>query len=162
MKIPVPPPSYRAAFPWNKVKPGAPATFRSPKDAWWPPFPGPNNPGRRSRKAADCSAGSMRRRPIGRRKLSAPATDANRSAVRPSSVSALIAPPSTNRMLKKSASGVLASLRGSTYRSVRLASSLAVALLDGLFEHPEAILPSEPYGQFQLYCRHQPSFSASR
>jgi hypothetical protein len=40
-------------------------------------------------------------------------------------------------MLKKSASGVLASLRGSTYRSVRLASSLAVALLDGLFEHPE-------------------------
>ena len=39
-------------------------------------------------------------------------------------------------MLKKSASCVLASLRGSTYRSVRLASSLAAALLDGLFEHP--------------------------
>jgi hypothetical protein len=39
-------------------------------------------------------------------------------------------------MLKKSASGVLASLRGSTYRGVRLASSLAAALLDGLFEHP--------------------------
>jgi hypothetical protein len=39
-------------------------------------------------------------------------------------------------MLKKSASGVLASLRSSTYRSVRLASSLAAALLDGLFEHP--------------------------
>ena len=31
---------------------------------------------------------------------------------------------------------VLASLRGSTYRSVRLASSLAAALLGGLFEHP--------------------------
>jgi hypothetical protein len=31
---------------------------------------------------------------------------------------------------------VLASLRGSTYRSVRLASSLAAASLDGLFEHP--------------------------
>ena len=31
---------------------------------------------------------------------------------------------------------VLASLRGSTYRSVRLASSLAAALLDGHFEHP--------------------------
>ena len=31
-------------------------------------------------------------------------------------------------MLKKSASSVLASLRGSTYRSVRLASSLAAAL----------------------------------
>jgi hypothetical protein len=40
-------------------------------------------------------------------------------------------------MLKKSTSGVLASLRGSTYRSVRLASSLAAALLDGLFVHPE-------------------------
>jgi len=37
---------------------------------------------------------------------------------------------------------VLASLRGSTYRSVRLASSLAAALLDGLFEHPAwAIFP---------------------
>jgi len=39
-------------------------------------------------------------------------------------------------MLKKAASIVLASLRGSTYRGVRLASSLAAALLDGLFEHP--------------------------
>jgi len=42
-------------------------------------------------------------------------------------------------MLKKSASSVLSSLRGSTYRNVRLASSLAAALLDGLFEHPEVI-----------------------
>jgi hypothetical protein len=39
-------------------------------------------------------------------------------------------------MLKKSASFVLASLRGSTYRSVRLAASLAATLLDGLFDHP--------------------------
>jgi len=39
-------------------------------------------------------------------------------------------------MLKKSASIVLASLRGSTYRSVRLASSLTAALLGRLFEHP--------------------------
>jgi hypothetical protein len=39
-------------------------------------------------------------------------------------------------MLKKSASGVFASLRGSTYQSVRLTSSLAAALLDSLFEHP--------------------------
>jgi len=43
-------------------------------------------------------------------------------------------------MLKKSASGVLASLRDSTYRSGRLASSLAAVLLDSLFEHPEEIL----------------------
>ena len=57
----------------------------------------------------------------------------------------------TSRMLKKSASGVLASLRGSTYRSVRLASSLAVALLDSLFEHPEVILASALYGKFQRH-----------
>ena len=31
---------------------------------------------------------------------------------------------------------VLTSLRGSTYRSVRLASSLAAALLGEIFEHP--------------------------
>jgi hypothetical protein len=74
-------------------------------------------------------------------------------------------------MLKKSASGVLASLRGSTrvfrksealeglIRSPRsilgandptkcgaylLASSLAAALLDDLFEHPETIVTSPP------------------
>jgi len=67
-------------------------------------------------------------------------------------------------MLKKSASGVLASLRGSEvlegiFRSPRsilranghtkcgrylLASSLAAALLDSLFEHPVALLPSAP------------------
>jgi hypothetical protein len=39
-------------------------------------------------------------------------------------------------MLKKSASFVLASLRSSTCRSARLASSLVAALLNGLFEHP--------------------------
>jgi hypothetical protein len=44
-------------------------------------------------------------------------------------------------MLKKSASSVLASLRGSTYRSVRLAASLAAALLDSLFEHPTGHSP---------------------
>ena len=37
-------------------------------------------------------------------------------------------------MLRKSA--VLASLRDSTYRGVRLAPSIAAALLDRLFEHP--------------------------
>jgi hypothetical protein len=42
-------------------------------------------------------------------------------------------------MLKKAASSVLASLRGSTYRSVRLASSLAAALLDDLFEPPAGV-----------------------
>jgi hypothetical protein len=47
-------------------------------------------------------------------------------------------------MLKKSASGVLASLRGSTYRSVRLASSLAAALLGSLFEHPALRFPVVP------------------
>jgi len=46
----------------------------------------------------------------------------------------------SSSLLKKSASGVLASLRGSTHRSVRLASLLAAALMDGLFEHPAATL----------------------
>jgi hypothetical protein len=64
-------------------------------------------------------------------------------------------------MLNKSASGVLASLRGSTYRSVRLASSLAAALLDGLFEHPDVMLACAPHEQFPPSCWHQPSFSAS-
>jgi hypothetical protein len=61
-------------------------------------------------------------------------------------------------MLKKAASGVLASLRGSTYRSVRLASSLAAALLNILFEHPEVIpvlVPNRSYFWYQL------SFSAT-
>ncbi len=48
-------------------------------------------------------------------------------------------------MLKKSASGVLASFRGSTYRSVRLASLLAAVLLDGHFEHPASLTPSVPF-----------------
>src|SRR5512141_817483 len=47
-------------------------------------------------------------------------------------------------MLKKSASLVLASLRGSTYRSVRLASSLAAALLDGFLSILRLLRPS-PY-----------------
>ena len=42
-------------------------------------------------------------------------------------------------MLKNSTSVVLTSLRGSTYRSVRLAASLVAALLEGLFEHPDVI-----------------------
>jgi hypothetical protein len=54
-------------------------------------------------------------------------------------------------MLKKSASGVLASLRGSTYQSVRLTSSLAAALLDSLLSilpvirHYQPTYTSGPY-----------------
>ena len=39
-------------------------------------------------------------------------------------------------MVKKPASFVLAALGGSTYRNVRLATSLAAASLDDLFDHP--------------------------
>ena len=63
-----------------------------------------------------------------------------------------------NRMLKKSASGVLASLRDSTYRSVRLASSLAAALLDGLFEHPELLWHQHHSVRFQWCLMYKPSF----
>jgi hypothetical protein len=50
------------------------------------------------------------------------------------------------RMLKKSAGGVLAVLRGSTYQGVRVTSSLAAALLAGHFEHSAgcfSIVPTE-------------------
>ena len=56
-------------------------------------------------------------------------------------------------MLKKPTSIVLASFRGSTYRSVRLASSLAAALLDGLFEHPARMW-------HERHVPYEPSFSA--
>jgi hypothetical protein len=64
-------------------------------------------------------------------------------------------------MLKKAASGVLASLRGSTYRSVRLASLLAAALLGSLFEHPEVIVMSAPNRNLCLYLWHQLTVSAA-
>jgi hypothetical protein len=40
-------------------------------------------------------------------------------------------------------------------------SSLTAALLDSLFEHPETILTSTPFGRFQRYCVHKLSFSAA-
>ncbi len=90
-------------------------------------------------------------------------------------------PHGSSRMLKPSASGVLASLSGlevleDILRSPRsilranghtkcgwylLASSLAAALLDGIFEHPETIETSAPYGRFMRSFVHTPSFSAA-
>ena len=66
----------------------------------------------------------------------------HRIAATGAGVSGPIVAREISRMLKKSASGVLASLRGSTDRSVRLASLLAAALLDSHFEHPGAVLVS--------------------
>ena len=56
---------------------------------------------------------------------------------------------------------VLVSLRGSTYRSVRLASSLTAALLDGPLEHPEPVLESAPYERFLRHFVYKSSFSGS-
>ncbi len=79
-------------------------------------------------------------------------------------------------MLKKSASGVLTSLRGSTYRSVRLASSLAAALpaerrvlarrgwageKSGLFEHPDVFEAVAPSVIFHRCFMCKPSFSSA-
>jgi hypothetical protein len=64
-------------------------------------------------------------------------------------------------MLKKSASGVLASLRGSTYRSVRLASSLAAALLDSLFEHPASRFNAVSTRKITMNFEHKLSLSAA-
>jgi hypothetical protein len=66
------------------------------------------------------------------------------------------------RMLKKSASGVLASLRGSTYQSVRLTSLLAAALPDSLFEHPAGDPTPSTYLYTSGPCRAKKlSFSAN-
>jgi hypothetical protein len=64
-------------------------------------------------------------------------------------------------MLKKSASFVLASFRGSTYRSVRLASSLAAAALDGLFEHPASRLYSMTICNIAVNFEQKLSFSTT-
>jgi hypothetical protein len=58
-------------------------------------------------------------------------------------------------------SGVLALLRGSTYRSVRLASSLAAALLGGLFEHPAGCSSVVPDVRSSEVLAHPHSFSAA-
>lgn len=91
--MPEPQRSCRAAFRWKKVKSAVLATSHSHRGVSSPPCQVPSNPGPRSQKAADCSVDLIKRRPTGRRKLSARATDANRSDVPPTSVSALIAPP---------------------------------------------------------------------
>ena len=79
-------------------------------------------------------------------------------------------------MLKKSVGGVLASFIGSTYRSVRLASSLAAALpaerrvlarrgwageKSGLFEHPAWCTPGIPDVQTSEVQPCPQSFSAA-
>ena len=59
----------------------------------------------------------------------------------------------TNRMRKKSASGVLASLSGSPYGKRRFATSLAAALPDGLFAHPVGDSDTNtPRELIALYC----------
>ena len=62
-----------------------------------------------------------------------------------------------SRMLKKSASFVLASRRGSTYDTqYDFASSLAAALLGGLFEHPAGVFSPchrhETCSPSKFYC----------
>jgi hypothetical protein len=63
-------------------------------------------------------------------------------------------------MLKKSASGVLASFRSSTYRRYAFASSLAAALLDGHFEHPAGYSDTVPMRNITTGIAQKPSFSA--
>jgi len=66
-----------------------------------------------------------------------------------------------SRMLKKSASFVLASLRGSMYRSVRLASSLATAALEGHFEHPASRYCASSIPKITVGFERKLSFSAA-
>jgi len=65
-------------------------------------------------------------------------------------------------MLKKPASGVLASLRPSTYpQGYAFGPSLAAALLDSLFEHPATVFSSVPTLSIVvvLLCQDQPAGS---
>jgi epoxyqueuosine reductase len=94
--MPGPRRNCRAVLPWKKARPDAHAVFRSHKDALSRIFQGRSSHGRRSQKAGDYSVDSTTKQLIGRRKLPAPAADANRSIVQLSSASALIVHLSTN------------------------------------------------------------------
>src|SRR5882762_6118145 len=89
---------------------------------------------------ADAAASVARKEAVMRRAASVtvypPHISRTSSRNRGTTVSAPVSNQDISGMLKKSASIVLTSFRGSTYRSVRLASSLAAALLGSLFEHP--------------------------
>jgi hypothetical protein len=62
-------------------------------------------------------------------------------------------------MLKKSASFVLGSSKSSTYpRGYASGFDSPAALLDGLFEHPQAILTPASDVRFQWYIVDTPSF----
>ena len=61
-------------------------------------------------------------------------------------------PVVSSRTLKKSASGVLASLRGSTYRRVRLASKLAAAFLS-ILDESAPIIPNVRISAIQVVNR---------
>jgi len=65
-----------------------------------------------------------------------------------------------NRMLKKSASVVLASSKDSTQRGARLTSSFAAAGLDGHFEHPASRSRANIIPKITVGFEHKPSFSA--
>ena len=128
---------------WQRERPRRAVTFPSQQAASWPISLEPTSPGQLSPRVETHSADSTRKARTGKLKSPAPAPAANPTIVRPSLLSALTAPNNlTDRMLKKSASFVLVSLRGSTYRSVRLTSSLTAAALDSIFEHPGRYSPA--------------------
>jgi len=131
---------------WRRERPRRAVTFPSPQAASWPMSQEPINPGRPSPRVETYSADSTRKARTGKLKSPAPAPAANLTIVRPSLLSALTAPNNlTDRMLKKSASFVLASFRPSTYpRGYASGPSLAAALLDELFEHPGWSSPVVP------------------
>ena len=130
--------------------------------------PEPANPGRPSPRAEKHSADLTTKPQTGKQRSPAPAAAANPTIVRSSLASASTVPNNcTSRMLKKSASFVLASFRPSTgtrpphhsaartnlvlliRRTVRprgYASGFdsPAALLNGLFEHPGLYSPAVP------------------
>ena len=153
---------------WHRERLRRAVRFPFPSAASSPISPEPTNLGRPSPRVETQSADSTTRPQTGKPRLPAPAAAANPTIVRSSSASGLTVPNNrTSRMLKKSASGVLASFRSSTgtrpphhsaartnvvlpiCRTVRprgyaSGSSLAAALLNGLFEHPAWRSPVVP------------------
>ena len=131
---------------WRGERPRRAVTSPSPQAASWPISPEPANLGRPSPRAEKHSADLTTKPQTGKPRSPAPAAGANPTIVRSSLASASTVPNNcTSRMLKKSASFVLASFRPSTYpRGYASGSSLAAALLDGLFEHPALYSPAVP------------------
>ena len=122
------------------------STSPSQQVASWPMSPEPTNPGRPSPRVETHSADLTTNATDWKSKITGSCGRCKSDHCSASLASASTVPNNcTSRMLKKSASFVLASFGHSTYpRGYASGSSFATALLGGLFEHPELYSPVGP------------------